>query len=169
MTLYTPAEWIAALNLSQYGEGGYFRETYRSAERLPTASLPARYGGERSFASHIYFLLEGGQVNPLHRLKSDELWHFYAGSPLILHVFHSDIGYTQLILGPDPAQGQSFQLTIPAGAWFGATLADPAGYCLAGCTVAPGFDPADFELGQRAALLAAFPKQRDIILKLAVG
>lgn len=165
--LHKAQYWVEKLNLQAYPQGGYFRETYRAAESIPASALPERFNGAHAFSTAIYFLLEGEQISPLHRLKADEIWHFYAGSGLTLHTFHPDEGYRAVTLGPDPEQGQALQVIIPAGCWFGATLDSPESYCLAGCTVAPGFEISDFELAERQALAARYPEQRDLIELLA--
>ncbi|MCC6445134.1 MAG: cupin domain-containing protein [Armatimonadetes bacterium] len=158
--------WIEKLNLSPHPEGGYFRETYRSAETARQDHLPARYGGARSFSTAIYFLLEGRRTSALHHLKSDEVWHFYAGSPVILSLIAPDGSLSVIRLGGDPERGESFQAVIPAGHWFGAEVEDASSYALVGCTVAPGFDFSDFELGRKEGLLAQFPQHEAIIRKL---
>jgi predicted cupin superfamily sugar epimerase len=160
------AYWIKALDLQPHPEGGWFRETYRARERLPAAALPARYGEERALATAILFLLEGFQRSALHRLRSDELWHFHAGSALTLHVIHPNRVAEEIRLGGDPEHGERFQALVPAGSWFGATVGDPREFSLVGCTVAPGFDFADFELGDRAALLAAYPEHEALVRRL---
>ena len=160
--------WIERLNLVPHPEGGYFRESYRAGEELPAEALPPRYGGARALATAIYFLLPGTDFSALHRLRSDELWHFYAGSPLTVHVI-SPGGHTPWRLGPDFERGERFQALAPAGSWFGAELDDREGYALVGCTVAPGFDFADFELGKRDELLRAFPHLAGIVTRLTRG
>lgn len=158
------AELIAGLGLARHPEGGWYRETYRAAGTIPGTFLPEQVAGERSFSTAIYFLLERGDISALHRIKFDELWHFHAGAPLIVHVITpAGDGYS-LTLGSDPAAGETFQGVVPAGCWFGAeTTGD---YSLVGCTVAPGFDFADFEMGSRADLLCRFPAQTGIIRRL---
>jgi len=158
--------WIEKLGLERHPEGGYFRETYRSEEAIPPRGLPERFAGPRSVATAIYFLLGDGDFSALHRIASDELWHFYGGAPLTLHVIEPQGDYAQIKLGADPEKGQAFQAVVSAGCWFGATLDEPQSYALVGCTVAPGFDFADFEMGRREELLLRYPLQRDIILKL---
>ena len=158
--------WIRKLGLVRHPEGGYFRETYRSREGMAAAALPARYGGARSFATSIYFLLTGDDFSALHRIRSDELWHFHTGSPLTVQMISPDGGYGELRLGSDPARGEAFQGMVPAGTWFGASVADPGGYALVSCTVAPGFDFADFEMGGREELVRAYPHLREKIVRL---
>jgi predicted cupin superfamily sugar epimerase len=156
--------WIDALGLTPHPEGGWFRETYRSAESI--AHLPARFDGPRACSTAIYFLLARGERSALHRLRSDELWHAYDGGPLVVTVLHDDGRLEEHRLGLDVARGESPQVVVPAGRWFGARLADGAAYALVGCTVAPGFDFADFELASRRALTARFPQHRDAVERL---
>jgi predicted cupin superfamily sugar epimerase len=162
----TADDWIRALDLVPHPEGGHFAETYRSADRLPATVLDGRYGGPRACATAIYFLLRGGEFSALHRLRSDELWHFHAGSGARITMIAPDGTLRVARLGPDPARGQSLQVVVPAHTWFGATVDDPASYVLAGCTVSPGFDYADFELARREALVTAYPAHRSVIEQL---
>lgn len=162
------ADWIARLGLVPHPEGGHFRETYRAAERMAGPALPPRYGGARAFCTAIYFLLRAGERSALHRIKSDEIWHFYAGGPLTLFLIHSDDGdLREIVLGSDPDQGQTLQAVVPAGAWFGATPYPGTAYSLVGCTVAPGFEFADFELGDRRELIGSHPQHTALIERLA--
>ena len=164
--VYTAQYWITKLDLQAYPNGGYFRETYRAAEGIAAAALPERFSGPHAFSTAIYFLLEGQQVSQLHRLKADEVWHFYAGSALTIHLLHPDGRYTAIDLGPDAGQGEAFQAVVPAGCWFGAALKQAEGYALVGCTVAPGFEISDYQPADRQALLARYPDQRDLIERL---
>lgn len=157
------AYWVECLRMQPHPEGGYFAETYRSPESLAAEALPGRFSGARSFSTAIYFLLEGHHVSALHRIQADELWHFYAGNPLDVFII-SEAGELQTIrLGQNPEAGEVFQAVVLAGRWFGAKPVFPDGYALVGCTVAPGFDFQDFELGDRAALLARFPQHRAVV------
>jgi len=158
--------WIEHLRLVPHPEGGHFRETYRAAESIAGAHLPARYGGPRVHSTAIYFLLRAGEVSSLHRIKSDEIWHFYAGRPLVVSAIRPDGGRRDLTLGPDPDDGQSLQGIVPAGAWFGAALRPGAPYALVGCTVAPGFEFADFERADHRALVERFPQHAALIERL---
>lgn len=160
------AELIQALELQPHPEGGWYRETYRAAEILPPSGLPARFDGPRAVATAIYFLLTADSFSALHRIRSDELWHFYAGSTLSLHLLTPAGEHRLLNLGADVARGETFQAAVPAGCWFGAEVTEPGGFALVGCTVAPGFDFADFELGERAALFSSFPAHRALIARL---
>lgn len=160
------AELVARLELARHPEGGWFKESYRSGEAIGAEALPERFGGERSFCTAIYFLLEEGDISALHRIKSDELWHFYAGAPLTVQVVTPAGEHRELRLGQDLQKGESFQAVVPAGCWFGAELSGSGGYALVGCTVAPGFDFADFEMAKREELLRDYPDLQELILRL---
>jgi predicted cupin superfamily sugar epimerase len=165
MPTETAQNWIDRLHLQPHPEGGYFRETYRAPLTLPRSALPG-HGGDRAASTAIYFLLAGDQFSAFHRIRSDELWHFYAGSTLIVHVITPDGEYRQIRLGSSADQGEHFQAVVPAGCWFGSSLLDPNKYALVGCTVAPGFDFADFEMAKRDELIAHYPQHRAIIERL---
>lgn len=165
----TAAELIAALNLTRHPEGGWYRETYRSAETIPGTALPARFGGDRSCATAIFFLLERDGFSALHRIKSDEIWHFHAGAPLTVHVITPEGEYRAMRLGPEVAAGESFQVVVPAGCWFGARIEGEGEYSLVGCTVAPGFDFRDFEMSDRDRLTDLFPRHAAVIRLLTRG
>ncbi len=160
--------WISRLDLAEHPEGGYFRETYRSDESIGKDALPERFNGTRSFSTAIYFLLKGDQVSHLHRIKSDELWHFYSGSPLTIHVINQHGNYNQINLGRDFDKGEACQAVVKAGTWLGATVDIPDSYSLVGCTLSPGFDFHDFEMGNREELLAKYPRHSLIIRKLTL-
>jgi predicted cupin superfamily sugar epimerase len=153
--------WIERLNLQPHPEGGFFRQTYKSNLILPKEALP--HASPRSASTAIYFLLEGRNFSAFHRLGSDEMWHFYAGSPLSVHVIHEAGSYSKHLLGPDPDAGQSFQALVPAGRWFASHVEDWSSYSLVGCTVAPGFDFQDFELAKRKELIALYPQHRNLV------
>ncbi|GAB3539776.1 cupin domain-containing protein [Spirosoma fluminis] len=154
----TATQYVQALGMQPHPEGGYFAETYRSAEVIPKDALPGRFTGSRSFGTAIYFLLESHHVSTLHRIQADEIWHFYAGSPLHVYVIDPEGELLVIKLGIDLVKGEVFQAVVPAGCWFGAKPAESgtaqsAAFSLVGCTVAPGFDFADFEMADRSELL----------------
>jgi len=157
---------IRLYNLRPHPEGGYFKETYRAGEALSQTALGSAFSGERSCSTAILFLLAEGEFSRLHRIKSDELWHFYLGGPLSIIQISPKGAIETVILGDDAEAGQKLQHTVPAGWWFGAYSASGSGYSLVGCTVSPGFDFADFELGRRAELLRLFPHAKIIIERL---
>jgi len=159
-------QWIRSLNLQKHPEGGWFREAYRSEETVPQLGLPSRFDGDRRFSTAIYFLLKDAEFSALHRIRQDELWHFYAGGPLSIHVLGPDAGYTEIKLGRDIQAGETPMAVVRAGYLFGAALPDPRSYALVGCTVAPGFDFDDFELPGRSRLLEQYPQHRALIEKL---
>lgn len=164
----TAEEWIDALDLRPHPEGGWYREVYRASGSIPQGSLPG-FGGDRSYATSIYYLLQHGQRSALHRIKQDELWHFHDGHPLEVHALHPDGRAEVIRLGLSVAGGESPQGVVPAGAWFGAAHPEetPEGaFTLVGCTVAPGFDFEDFEMATRASLLEQYPQHGVLICKL---
>jgi uncharacterized protein len=161
--MITAAELIKHFEMQKHPEGGYFKEVYRSTEVLPQHALPPRYTGERCFSTSIYFLLAGGTLSRLHRLASDEVWHFYLGQPLELLQISPDGQGTKINLGKDIACGQKLQHVVPAGYWFGARPMEGAEFSFVGCTVAPGFDFADFELANAEALSESFPLLKEEI------
>jgi predicted cupin superfamily sugar epimerase len=138
-------------------EGGYFVETHRTAERTAADALPGRYGGDRAHGTAIYYLLTPDTFSALHRLTSDEVFHFYLGDPVEQLQLFPDGGGRAVVLGTDLAAGHRPQQVVPRGVWQGARLRAGGAFALLGCTVAPGFDFADYEHGARDALTAAYP------------
>lgn len=149
---------IARLGLAPLPrEGGFFRQTWLSSEMGPDG---------RQASSAILFLLTSAGFSALHRLRTtEELWYFHAGDP-VEHVQLAPIPRV-VHLGPDLLSGHTPQITVPKNAWQGARLADPAhGWALLSCSLTPGWDERDFELGDRRALLAQFPGQEGLITAL---
>lgn len=146
------ADWIARLGLTPHPEGGFYREVYRSDESIPAGALPPRFAGERRIATSIYYLLEAGDFSAFHRIRSDEIWHFYAGGPLALHLI-SEEKLTTTYLGLSSDYPTAPQVVIPHGVWFAAEPCAGSTYSLVGCTVSPGFDFNDFELGSPEEVL----------------
>lgn len=163
---HTADHWIQRLRLAEHPEGGYYRRTYQSPFILPHGCLPDRFTGTRPLSTAIYYLLKGGERSFLHRIKSDELWHHYEGSTLNLTIIHPDGQLLEARLGKNSEEGESFQILVPAGCWFGASVPEKDHYALVGCTVAPGFDFKDLELGSRESLLMLYPQHRQIIENL---
>ncbi|HZQ24673.1 MAG TPA: cupin domain-containing protein [Terriglobales bacterium] len=161
--------WIEKLRLVPHPEGGYYRETYRADLLIPQSGLSPDFGGARPASTAIYFLLEHGAFSAFHRLRSDEVWHFYAGGPLTVCVIDQTGRYSETLLGSDPDDGQVPQSVVPAGCWFGSRLRGRDSYALVGCTVAPGFDFQDFELARRADLIRLYPQHRTVIETLTRG
>jgi predicted cupin superfamily sugar epimerase len=161
--MITSAELINNFEMLKHPEGGYFKEVYRSTEIIPQHALPSRYAGERCFSTSIYFLLPGGAISRLHRLASDEVWHFYLGQPLELLQISPEGQGAKIYLGKDIVSGQKLQHVVPAGCWFGARPVEGSEFCFVGCTVAPGFDYADFELAHAEVLSGMFPMLKEEI------
>ena len=147
-------------------EGGYFRETYRSALKIPAIELPAEYAADRNAATCIYYLLTPETFSAIHRVRSDEIFHFYAGDPVeMLQLWPG--GETRVVtLHNDLAAGREPQVVVPAGVWQGCRLVPGGAWALMGCTVAPGFDYTDFELAPRADMLALAPGHAELIQAL---
>lgn len=157
-------QYINHLQLIKHPEGGYFREVYRSGERILPTHLPKRYKSSRNFSTSIYFLLEGKQFSSFHILKSDELWHFYDGSAVLLYIISQKGELSVKKLGRD--QDSELQLTIEKQNWFAAEVEDKKSFALFGCTVSPGFEFEDFELGKRDDLIKKFPQHSVLIKRL---
>ena len=156
---------ISQLDLSPHPEGGYYRETYRSELLLGPSCLPDNMTGERNCATSIYFLLTSESFSAFHRIKQDETWHFYAGSPIEIHMIEQSGQYNKIELGLDFASTIYPQFTVRANTWFAAHIKEPESYGLAGCTVSPGFDFRDFEMAEREQLLNRYPMLKDLIVR----
>ncbi len=144
---------IDVLDLRAHPEGGWYRETHRSTSTVATRA------GTRSACTSIYFLLTAEAFSAFHRIASDETWHFYRGDAVMIDVIAEDGGYVRHALGIR----DTFQATVPGGAYFSSHVEGELGYALVGCDVAPGFDFADFELCERAGLRAKFPQHAVLI------
>lgn len=158
----TAAYWIDRLGLTAHIEGGAFKEIYRSQLVLPQEVLTPQHQGNRNAMTSIYFLLQQGDFSAFHKIASDEIWHFYDGSPLCIYEITAHGILVKHILGKDIEDGQLLVI-IKAGSWFGSRVEEPAGFTLCSCTVAPGFDFADFELAERETLQTTFPQHAGII------
>ena len=159
-------ELVSFYNLQPHPEGGYYVQTYKSEETISSSALPARFEGDRFFSTAIYFLLEQKQFSAFHRIKSDELWHFYTGVGLHIYVIHPDGKGQILKLGADIQNGFSFQHLVPAGCWFASAPVADNSFSFVGCTVSPGFDFNDFELAEKESLLKEYPQHAVWINKL---
>ncbi|MCK9212102.1 MAG: cupin domain-containing protein [Ignavibacteriaceae bacterium] len=155
--------WIHKLDLLKHPEGGYYKEIYRSEEVIPIEALPDRYLDKRNVSTSIYFMLDKEQVSHFHKLQSDEIWHFYEGSSLIIHLINEAGNYSSQKLGRNLDEGEVLQFVIPKFSWFAAEVNDKKSFSLIGCTVAPGFDFADFELAKREELIKQFPLLKKVV------
>ena len=147
-------------------EGGYFIETYRSVDLFQADRLPDRYGTPHCASTAIYYLLTPQARSEMHRLKSDEVYHFYLGDPVTMLNVWPDGAPDVLTLGPQIAAGERVQHVVPRDVWQGAHLCEGGRFALLGATVAPGFEYADYESAGREQLLALCPGQRELIVRL---
>jgi predicted cupin superfamily sugar epimerase len=157
----TAKYWIDKLNLQPHPEGGYYKEVYRSEENIEGTLLPGNRKGVRFVCTAIYFLLEGNDFSAFHRIKSDEIWHFYDGTPLMIYSIDKKGKLKEYLLSNDsPMQ------IIPKEEWFSAELIDKSSFALVGCTVAPGFDFVDFEMGDKSEMIKLYLDLNNIIERL---
>lgn len=157
--------WIKSFKLKAHPEGGYYREIYRSQERVAKDALPPRFIGDRCFSTSIYFLLKVDQFSAFHKIKQDEIWHFYQGAALKIHVIDREGRYKCKGLGSNPDSEQAFQVVVNAGDYFAASVDAKEGFSLVGCSVAPGFEFDDFDMPTREELVKQFPQHEDLIDK----
>lgn len=153
--------YIQKLNLQAHAEGGFYNSTFTGKGDVPT---PA---GNRPGYTSIYFLLRSADISHLHRLQSDELWYYHAGSPLTVHMIHEDGTYEARKLGLNVDKGEAPQILVPKHTIFGSSVDESASFSLVGCMVSPGFDYADFELFTQAELLEKYPQHEEVIRKMA--
>jgi predicted cupin superfamily sugar epimerase len=153
---------VSTLGLEPHPEGGFYKETYRS----DSSFIPSGFKAERAVSTCIYFMLTSGSFSAFHRIKSDEVWHFYKGAPIQLHIISGNGTYRHVRIGNDILNGEHPQFMVKAGDWFASEVHEKDAYALAGCTVAPGFDFTDFEMAQRDALCKEYPMHKDIIQRL---
>src|SRR4051812_36256658 len=165
--MLTAAQIIERLKLVPLTiEGGHFRETYRSELSLPAGALPHEYGGDRNVSTAIYYLLTPETFSAIHIVKSDEVFHFYAGDAVEMLQLWPDGSARVVIIDNDLAADREPQLVVPVGVWQGCRLVRGGNWALMGCTVAPGFDYADFALGERNELIAKYPDHAGMIESL---
>ncbi len=167
MKKLTANKIIEKYGLLSHPEGGHYLETYRSNGTILEASLPTNTkGSERNYSTGILFLLPQGSISRFHRIKSDEMWHFYLGGPMSVVEIHDDGSIKETVLGRDILIGEQLQYVVPANCWFASFPHYETEYSFVGCTVAPGFDFLDFEMAKRDDLLEKFPDHEEIITKL---
>jgi len=160
---------IEALGLIRHPEeGGFFRETYRSGESLPKTSLPGRYPSARSLGTAIYYLLDAHSCSALHRLRTDEIFHFYAGDPVVMLLLHPGGVSERVRLGSRFLEGEHPQFVVPRGVWFGACLDEGGAWALMGTTMAPGFEYEDYENADIDSLAQAYPAEEELIRRLSL-
>jgi uncharacterized protein len=159
------AYWIEKLKLEPHPEGGYYRQTYIADLIILQDALPPQFAGPRPVSTAIYFLLDGQNFSAFHRLRSDELWHFYAGEALNVYVIEKDGRLSEIRLGADSDNGEVLQAVVKAGCWFASQVRGGKSYALLGCTVSP-FDFEDFELARREDLVQRYSQHREMVEKL---
>lgn len=157
---------IDHFELIPHPEGGFYKEVYRSEGIIPKNSIPEKFSGDRSYCTSIYFLLTSDNFSAFHRIKQDEIWHYYEGAPLFVHVIDENGKYHKFELGEDYKNGQVRQLVVPANLWFASSVKDENSHSFVGCTVAPGFDFEDFEMADRMELIKEFPSFKSEITAL---
>lgn len=160
-------ELVEFYKLEPHPEGGFYRRTYCAEGLIQQSTQQMRFKGERHYSTAIYYLLPAGNRSKLHRIASDEVWHFYLGGPITIAEISPKDGKVKLTsLGNDFRKGQVFQHVVPAGSWFGSYPQEGTAFALVGCTVSPGFDFADFEIGDKDKLLKEFPNAKEVIDRL---
>jgi predicted cupin superfamily sugar epimerase len=163
----TDEDIIRKLNLKPLpDEGGYYSETYRSRDSVNRAALPKRYEGDKSFGTAIYYLLTPDTKSALHRLPTDEIYHFYLGDPVRMFLLHPDGRGENITLGQDIQSGHHVQFVVPRGVWQGSYLIEGGKFALMGTTMAPGFNFSDFEPADRNKLTLKYPDFKLLILNL---
>ncbi len=156
---------VEKLEMKAHPEGGFYKETYRSEGVIPKDVLAGDFSGDRNYCTGIYFLLTSDNFSAFHKIKQDEMWHYYAGSSLYVHVITPEGKYIKYAVGMNLDQGESPQLVVPANSWFASSVKDNQGYSFVGCTVSPGFDFDDFVLAERNFLIKQYPDHSEIISK----
>jgi predicted cupin superfamily sugar epimerase len=158
--------WIDKLQLKPHPEGGFYRETYRAPLRIEKSALPDSFHGARNASTAIYFLIDGENFSAFHRIAADEMWHFYEGNALTVEVIDPAGRHSEILIGSNPEAGETFQAVVPAGCWFASHVKNFQSFSLVGCTVAPGFDFADFEIAGRTQLIHEYPQHSELITRL---
>ncbi len=156
------------LNLSSHVEGGFFVETYRSNELIAQKALPDRFDGNRCLSTAIYYMLTPETYSAIHKLQSDEIYHFYQGDPVEMLQLYPDGSGRIIILGSDILNGMQPQVAVPKGVWQGSRLSPGGRFALMGTTVSPGFEYFDFETGNRETLQKTYPEFKDQIEALSI-
>ena len=147
-------------------EGGYYRETYHSQELISKQSLPLRYTNSKVFCTSIYYLLTPDTFSALHKLPTDEIFHFYLGDSVIVLQLHPDMTSNVITLGQELDKGQQVQVIVPQDTWQGTFLQNGGKYALLGTTMSPGFDFSDYTEGLKDDLINHYPDQVELISRL---
>lgn len=167
--MLTAEEIVEHLDLEPLpSEGGLFRQTYVASEEIPAAALPARYGRSKPLCTAIYYLLtdQPDSFSALHRLPTDEIYHFYLGDPVEMLLLHPEGQSERVVLGQDLLAGQHVQYVVPAGVWMGSRVTEGGRFALMGTTMAPGYDEQDYEGGEAAELERQYRDRATLIREL---
>ena len=150
-------------------EGGLYRQSYEASEEIAAGALPERYGRAKSLCTAIYYLLtdQPESFSALHRLPTDEIYHFYLGDPVEMLLLYPEGNSVLIILGQDLLAGQHLQYVVPAGVWMGSRVLEGGRFALMGTTMAPGFDELDYEEGDPEELEQRYPDQAELIRLLS--
>ena len=167
MNSHDPQYYVSKLGLTPHQEGGYYKETFRSTEMTSDQELTVNFDGKRKLYTSIYFLLTSNDISHFHRIKSDELWYYHAGSPLTIHIIDENGVYKEIKLGINLDKGEVPQALVPKNSIFGSSVMDKDTFSLVGCMVSPGFEYKDFELFTQNELLLKYPQHKDVIMKMA--
>lgn len=167
--MFSKEDLIHKLELKPHPEGGYYKETYRSADYIPNDVLSNAFNSDRAVSTCIYFLLTSENFSAFHRINQDEIWHHYYGAAIKIHMISEDEEYTSVVVGKDFYNGEIPQYVVKAKTWFAAEIPAKDSFALVGCTVAPGFDFEDFQLPSRQFLTELFPEHQLVITRLTNG
>ena len=159
METQTAPYWIKHLDLRRHPEGGYYKEIFRSQQRVMRAGARK----VRQACTSIYYLLEGTDFSGFHRIASDELWYFHKGSRLVIHIINEQGGCTALELS-DLHSG-SLSVAVKAGLWFAVEVPATDGFTLVSCAVAPGFEFGEFEMAQKQDMITLYPQHAVLLNK----
>jgi predicted cupin superfamily sugar epimerase len=165
--MHSAKYWIEKLNMTAHPEGGWYKETFRD-NRIVQAQSPGGEHKEYHASTAIYFLLDDQSFSAFHRIGAAEAWHFYAGTGITIYSIDENGELKTVELGPNPEQGQVFSTVVPANVWFASRVNQIGGYALCGCTVAPGFEFAEFELASKNDLILRYPIHKNVIVGLTL-
>lgn len=157
---------ISTFDLQKHPEGGYYKEVYRSEGSILNKNLPNYFSGDRNYATSIYFLLTSNDFSAFHKINQDEIWHFYRGTTLKLHVISPEGKYNSVLIGNNFDEGEVPQYVVPAQHYFAADVVASNSFSFVGCSVSPGFDFKDFEMPEKMRLAELFPEHIEAINRL---
>jgi predicted cupin superfamily sugar epimerase len=165
--MHSALYWIEKLNMIAHPEGGWYKETFRDNRKVQTLN-PSGELKEYNASTAIYFLLDDQSFSAFHRIGAAEAWHFYAGTGITIYSIEENGELKTVELGTNPEQGQVFSTVVPANVWFASRVNQEGGYALCGCTVAPGFEFAEFELASKNDLISRYPIHKNVIVGLTL-